>query len=79
MILSPTTAPPPSRGISMEMSKSLRLMTVVASNPATGPWPMPGFDAVELEVQLDLAGDAVEREVAGEDEVAVPWSALRWT
>ena len=43
VILSPTTTPPPSRGISMSMPKSLRLMTVVASKPATGPAPMPGF------------------------------------
>src|SRR5699024_11180566 len=42
-ILSPTTVPPVSSGMSMSMPKSLRLMVVVASKAATGPWPMPGF------------------------------------
>ena len=27
----------------MSMPKSLRLIVVVASKPATGPWPMPGL------------------------------------
>src|ERR1700739_2325449 len=70
LILSPTTTPPPSSGMLNSMPKSARLISVPAENPARVPPMGSGGDAVELQPQVDRAGDAVDGQVAGQLEVA---------
>ena len=73
-ILSPIMTLPPSSGMLKSMPNSLRLMVGGGLDADAGAAPRVAALAEEVDGELDRLGDALDREVAGDDEVVAAFS-----